>query len=56
MSFFVQHGAAIERIAVVGDERWLDDVLMFAAAGLRRAPVRFFAAGALVDARRWLMA
>ena len=56
VSFFVQHGSAVERIAVVGDQRWLDDALMFAAAGIRQAPVRFFSPGALDDARRWLTA
>ena len=56
VSFFVQHGSAIERIAIVGDPRWHDAALMFAAAGLREAPVRFFTAGELLDARRWLTA
>jgi hypothetical protein len=56
MSFYLKHGDSIERIAIVGDERWRDQVLMFAAADLRKAPVEFFSADALTDARAWLSA
>jgi hypothetical protein len=41
LSFFVRHGDSIARIAIVGEERWRDLALMFAAADLRRAPVDF---------------
>jgi hypothetical protein len=54
LSFFVRHGDSIARIAIVGEERWRDLALMFAAADLRRAPVEFFAANDLVNAQRWL--
>jgi hypothetical protein len=54
LTFYVKHGDSIERIAIVGDERWRDEALMFASADLRRAPVEFFAPTALADARRWL--
>jgi hypothetical protein len=54
MRFLVRHGDAIERIAIVGDERWRDLALMFAAADLRTAPVEFFAEQDLVKARSWL--
>jgi hypothetical protein len=54
LGFFVRHGDAIERIAIVGDERWRDLALMFAAADLRKAPVEYFGAQDLVTARRWL--
>jgi hypothetical protein len=53
LTFFVRHGDAIERIAIVGDERWRDLALMFAAADLRKAPVEYFAAD-LAAAHRWL--
>jgi len=52
LSFFVRHGDAIERIAIVGDERWRDLALMFAAADLRKAPVEYFTEH--VEARSWL--
>ena len=42
LTFYMQHGDSIERIAIVGDERWRGDALMFASADLRRAPVEFF--------------
>jgi hypothetical protein len=54
LTFYVKHGDSIERIAIVGDERWRDEALMFASADLRRAPVEFFSAAALADARTWL--
>ena len=43
LTFYVEHGDRIERIAIVGDERWRSETLMFAGADLRRAPVEFFA-------------
>src|SRR5512144_1776434 len=35
LTFYVKHGDSIERIAIVGDERWRDEALMFASADLR---------------------
>src|SRR6476469_4611898 len=43
LSFYSRYGDEVERIAIVGDEGWRDEVLMFAVADLRRGPVRFFA-------------
>jgi SpoIIAA-like len=54
LTFYIQHGDAIERIAIVGDERWRSLALMFAAADLRRAPVEFFPEHDLEKARAWL--
>jgi hypothetical protein len=54
LGFFVRHGDTIERIAIVGDERWRDLALMFAAADLRRAPVEYFSESDLATARTWL--
>lgn len=57
LSFYLAHGDEIERIAIVGDERWRSEAMMFAAADLRRAPVEFFSSNdAIGDARRWLAA
>jgi hypothetical protein len=56
LSFYVRHGDAIDRIAIVGDPRWQSEALMFAAAGLRRAPVEFFGNADLAAARSWLSA
>jgi hypothetical protein len=56
LTFYVKHGDSIERIAIVGDERWRGEALMFAAADLRRAPVEFFSESAVTEARAWLTA
>lgn len=54
MDFFVEHGDRIEKIAIVGDATWETEMLMFAAAGLRRAPVKYFAPNQLAEAYEWL--
>jgi hypothetical protein len=54
MSFYVRHGDAIERIAIVGPEKWRSETMMFAAADLRKGPVEFFVEPHLADARTWL--
>ena len=56
LSFYVSHGARIARIAIVGDERWRSESLMFASADLRKAPVEFFTPEQLAGARYWLSA
>ncbi len=56
LTFYVKHGGAIERIAIVGDERWRSQSLMFAGADLRKAPVEFFSPEQAADARAWLSA
>src|SRR5262245_58513326 len=47
LSFYLKHGDRIERIAIVGPERWRNEALMFAGAELRKAPVEFFGEKAL---------
>jgi hypothetical protein len=54
--FYFTHGDAITRIAIVGDEQWRDELMMFAAADLRRAPVEYFPESNLAQAREWLSA
>lgn len=49
-------GDAIERIAIVGDEKWREDARMFMLADIRKAPVRYFIPAELKDARAWLAA
>jgi len=55
LTFYVRHGDAIVRIAIVGDERWRGHALMFAAADLRKGPVEYFAPEALSEAQAWLL-
>jgi hypothetical protein len=56
LAFYVKYGDAIRKIAIVGDERWRSEMLMFAAADLRKGPVEFFSEGDLARAREWLAA
>jgi hypothetical protein len=44
----------IQRIAIVGDQRWWDEVRMFVAAGLRKSPVECYVRGAISLAREWV--
>ena len=54
MNFYMTEGDAIQRIAIVGDERWRDEMLMFAVADLRKAPVEYFPESEIKYARAWL--
>lgn len=53
MSFLIEHDNDIEKIAIVGQEKWRDEVLMFAGAGLRHSSVRYF--NDSDSARAWLV-
>jgi hypothetical protein len=55
VSFFFRHDQDIERIAVVGEPRWRDQMQMFLFADYRQAEARFFAETDLEPARAWLM-
>jgi SpoIIAA-like len=54
LSFYMKHGDSIERLAIVGDERWRSEALMFAGVDLRKAPVEFFPANRAAEASAWL--
>ena len=54
LAFYMKHGDAIERIAIVGPDRWRSHMLMFAGADLRKAPVQYFPVGTAAEARAWL--
>jgi hypothetical protein len=54
LAFYMKHGDAIERIAIVGPNRWRSHMLMFAGADLRKAPVKYFQPGTAAEARAWL--
>ncbi len=53
-SFLYAHDDQIGKIAIVADPQWEIEVLMFAAAGIRKAPVKFFPPEQLAQARAWL--
>ena len=54
MTFFVEKGPYIEKIAIVANDKWKEDFLMFVGAGLRKGEVKFFPDGGENDARNWL--
>ena len=54
MSFYIEHGDKITKIAIVGNPKWETEFKMFAGAGLRLAPVKFFPSDQLQQANLWL--
>lgn len=54
LDFFMRHGSMVKRIAIVGDPRWRTGALAFAAADLRKAPVKFYPDAQMAQARAWL--
>jgi len=54
LSFFLRYGDRISKIAIVADAKWEAQFLMFAGAGFRKAPVKFFTNNQLAEARAWL--
>ena len=54
LGFYIRHADNIERIAIIGDERWRSEALMFAGADLRQAPVSFFRTDDGGTAQAWL--
>ena len=42
LTFMYEHDPHIERIAVVADGKWMDEILMFLGAGRRQADVESF--------------
>lgn len=56
VSFQSEFDQFIEKLAIVGERRWEDLVLIFVAKGLRRFPVEYFEPADLAAARAWLNA
>lgn len=54
LSFMMDEGERIDRIAIVGEEQWRDDSLAFTASGLRPTVIEYFLPSDLAEARRWL--
>ena len=52
LTFMYEHDPYIERIALVANEEWKDQILMFVGAGRRQAAVESFPSEE--DARNWL--
>ena len=56
MSFMMEEGQHIEKMAIVGDEKWRDDALAFTAKGFRPTAIEFFTLSRPDEARTWLAA
>lgn len=54
MSFYIDHREKIKKIAIVGDPKHKEEMLMFSGAGFRPAPVQYFQPSQLEQARKWL--
>jgi len=56
VSFLTDYGDDIVKMAIVGDEKWKEQVFMFTAKGLRKTAIEYFAPTALAQAEAWVRA
>ena len=54
LTFMYEYDPYIEKIAVVAEANWKDEMLMYIGAGRRKAVVEFFLYDKEKDARDWL--
>ena len=54
--FMQEHQDKVQKIAIVGDEKWKDDVFMFSGKPFRKTEIEFFPENRLDQARQWLSA
>ena len=54
VSFMSEQGRHIEKMAIVGDEKWQDDAVAFTAKGFRDTVIEFFNPSRVNEARTWL--
>ena len=54
LQFQLEYGSEIARIAIVGDERWKDQALLFVGKGFRDTQIEFFPTGSSDIAEAWL--
>lgn len=54
MTFYTEHEQKIIKIAIVGDPKHECEFMMFTGAGFRSAPVQYFPAEQIEQARQWL--
>jgi hypothetical protein len=52
LTFMYEYDSHIEKIAIVANEKWVDEILIFVGAGRRQAAVESFPSEE--DARNWL--
>ena len=54
LTFMYEYDPHIDKIAVVSEGKWKDEMLMYLGAGRRQASVEFFFPDEAEDARDWL--
>ena len=54
LTFMYESDPHLGKIAIVAEEKWRDELLMFLGAGRRQAAVKFFCLNEEPDARIWL--
>ena len=54
LSFQVDNDDRIEKMAIVGEKKWQELALIFAAKGVRRFPIEYFQPAEMTKARDWL--
>jgi SpoIIAA-like len=54
VSFMMEQGQHIEKMVVVGDEKWKDDAFAFTAKGFRPTAIEFFPSSRLNEAHTWV--
>jgi hypothetical protein len=54
LTFMYEYDPYIEKIAVVAESKWKDEMLMFVGASSRQGSVEFFLEDGEGDARKWL--
>ncbi len=56
VGFMAEHDNDIVKMAIVGDERWKEEVFFFIGKGLRTAEIKFFSLSSLNQATNWVNA
>ena len=54
VGFLMDYGDSIVKMAIVGDERWKEQVFMFTGKGLRPTEIEFFPSSSSKEAELWV--
>lgn len=54
VDFLMVHGNDIAKMALVGDERWKDQMFAFVGKGLRTTEIEYFSPSSLKEAETWI--
>ena len=54
LQFQFDYGDEIARIAIVGDQRWKEEALLFVGKGFRDTAIEFFSTDSLNVAKAWI--